>query len=178
MKNQQQDEKRPVAPEERMQGLHPVSLGIRKVVKPLVKKNGLMSSDVILNWEDIVGSDLSIGVHPDRISYPKGKQTDGTLLVTAKNGSYALLFEYRKEQVVQKINRIFGYKAVKGVRISQSSGARFKKEPLSNKKETPLHEISDQEMGFIENAVKEVEDKELKALLERLGKSILSKKSK
>lgn len=144
---------------------------MRKILKPLIGKKGFASFDLISSWGDIAGEELALGVRPEKITYPRGQQANGTLHVKAADGSFALLMEYKKQAVISRVNRMFGYQAVSKVKITQ--GAVFSKPVLPPVKKEAV--LKQDEEDYIRQVANQIEDEELRAGLLRLGRHILLK---
>ena len=131
--------------EHRSTGLMSFGSDVRRLLKPLLGKKGFIEADILSHWEDILGSSLSCGVIPTRVSFSKTAGKGATLHVTAYSGAFALEFTARKDQILEKINSYFGYSAITEIRLSQGSGFT----PLAEK---DLRSVLD---CRIESAVKE-----------------------
>ena len=78
-------------------GCQPLINDLKEWTRPLLGKRGFSCVDIIERWADVVGADLSRGVRPEKIAYPHGKRSDGTLHVVCQGGAFATLLEHRKK---------------------------------------------------------------------------------
>ena len=160
-----------VSSERKHFGLTPLSLEVQPLARKILGKRGFDSIVLIQKWKDIVGLELSVGVFPDKISYPRGNRTNGTLYVKVAGGAFATLLEHRQKILLDRINTFLGYPAISSLRISQTTAlACFPEKEAS--KEQPLPKEQEEKLlkklGIIE-------DEELKEHLYEVGKMILLK---
>lgn len=152
-------------------GLTPLSLEVQPLARKMLGKRGFDSIVLIEKWKDIVGEDLSSGVFPDKISYPNGKRTDGTLHVKVAGGAFATLLEHRQKILLDRINTFLGYPAISSLRISQTTAlvSLPQKEP-----ERPQQLSKERGLELCEK-LRKIDDEELKEHLYEVGKMILLK---
>ena len=98
-----------------IQGLRPFSSSIPKKLKKYLKKGGYNYSNIIDNWTKIVNNKISDYCYP--ISVKMGKEMkDGTLVLNVIHGK-ELEVEYKKGEIIDKINAFFGYSCIKTVSL-------------------------------------------------------------
>lgn len=153
------------------QGLAPLTQEVKKIVQPILKKHGFVSADILTYWTDIVGEDLALGVLPDKLVFKGNDRTNGTLVVKSAGGAFALLFQHKKDYIVQKINTFFGYPAVKNIRIKQ--GMLPLKMPTCF---SETNELKPEDKQELMEKVSIVQDKEMQDILFNIG-CLLKKKS-
>ena len=100
-----------------IQGLRSFKDTLPKNVKKILNKKGFTYSQILNKWTYLVGGKIS------KISFPKGfrphgKNTPGTLIISVQRGNEVDI-EFSKNTIIEKINSYFGYKAIKGIKISQ-----------------------------------------------------------
>jgi len=152
------------------EGLAPLIKEVREITKPILGMRGFAEVDILSHWTDIIGEDLARGIRPEKLVFEKNKRTDGTLYVKSAGGAFAMLFEFQKGQVVERINGFFGYPAVTQVKIRQGSlrldkNDRVEKTQLSKDQEKQLRK-----------KVAGISDDDLKQSTYQVGKAILLKK--
>ena len=146
------------------QGLAPLTKEVKGLTSPIFKKHGFASIDIISNWQSIVGQELAQGIIPEKLSFPKGERTNGTLTVKSAGGAFALLFQHKKKHILDKINTYFGYLAVKEIRIKQGKIPLKIPQSLYAKKEN-IRKIDKD----ISEKVACVQNEEIKEILENIG---------
>lgn len=105
--------------ERRRNGLVSFGADIRPLLGPILGKKGFIQADILSHWEDILGPILSKGVTPASVSFSKSSSDRAILHVKAFSGAYAVEFNARKEQILEKINSYFGYTAIIDIRLTQ-----------------------------------------------------------
>jgi hypothetical protein len=93
------------------------------------ERYGFHSAEIMTSWETIVGADLARLTRPEAIKWPRGKARvidaneesggTGATLVVACNPAFALEISYRTSELIDRINRYFGYRAIAHVRVTQ-----------------------------------------------------------
>src|ERR1700722_18700629 len=98
---------------------HPSRIGIytQKVVKPVFKARGLMEGKIITHWPQIVGEKFVRLALAEKITFHKGKKTEGTLHLSVTS-SGALLLQYAQDLILEQVNTFFGYKALSSLRMT------------------------------------------------------------
>ena len=136
------------------------------VTRDTMQKRGFMQGEIITRWRDIVGNDLAQDTSPEKLSFPRSERRAGTLQVRV-GGAAALAMQHEEPQIIQRINRFFGYAAVARLKLIQA--------PLpvtdAHKKEPP-RELGTEEVRSIDAEVEETKDPALRDALARFGRSI------
>lgn len=140
---------------------------LRRVTKPLIKTHGFSDPQIFHQWRAIVGEQLAGVSCPMRLSRQGASKMGGSTLKVRVLGAAALEFEHMSPQILERINRFYGYKAV--ARISLEQG------PLPLRKKQVQHrprKLSKREVAEIEESTKGIGDDELRQSLQSLGKAI------
>lgn len=108
-------------PKKRYRRLFPKTLGecVEPLTRPVFKAQGIASSRLMADWDKIVGQALASRCLPQKLSFPKSKNTDGTLTIAVENG-FAPEIQHHQPIIIEKLASYFGYKAVSRISISQS----------------------------------------------------------
>src|SRR5690606_29462421 len=85
-----------------------------------------------------IGPEMSQKCIPERLVFPQGKKTEGTLYLNVKIAS-GLLIEYGAPLIIDKINSYFGYQAVTRLKLKQ---VLYEKEPRPFLSQEILKDIS------------------------------------
>ena len=88
-------------------------------MKPIFGARGFGAGAVLTDWEKIVGAVLARATVPERIAYPQGERSEGTLHLRVGTASLALELQHLEPQMIERINSHFGYRAVARIRILQ-----------------------------------------------------------
>jgi hypothetical protein len=148
---------------------------IRDLLDPLMAKRANVDLSLALAWQQVAGEKLSGRTQPLHIQWPQRVSPDdqfkpGTLVVAAE-GSVALDLQYSSGELVERINRFFGYPAVNRIRIEQKPVMRFKEK---QKRAEPV--LNADEKAGLEASLSRIEDEGLRETLFRLGTHVLAGK--
>ncbi|MAJ66027.1 MAG: hypothetical protein CMI76_01875 [Candidatus Pelagibacter sp.] len=98
-----------------IQGLRSFKDTLPNNIKKILNKRGYIYSDIINNWNYLVGKNIS------SICYPKsfkasGKNNEATLTISVQRGN-EIDVEYSKAEIIKKINVYFGYKILSKIKL-------------------------------------------------------------
>ena len=142
-----------------IQGLRPFSSSIPKTLRKHLKKGGYNFSNIVDNWTKIVSEKISDACFP--ITVKMGKEMkDGVLVLNVIHGR-EMEIEYKKNEIMDKINSFFGYNCISNVTLKIVSNK------ISKKKLFPKIQNFEQ----IEEKMKNVKDNQLKRSLNNLLKA-------
>lgn len=128
------------------------------------RRFGFVDSAVVARWPEIVGPDYARHSTPKSLSFPHGKRSGGTLNLSA-TGSHALMIQHVAPQIIERVNRFFGYDAVARIAIRQ--GLAVERPPASEAAQTP-GEVPDDVAG----SLKAIADDGLRQSLEDLARQM------
>ena len=142
-----------------IQGLRPFSSSIPKTLRKHLKKGGYNFSNIVDNWTKIVSEKISDACYP--ITVKMGKEMkDGVLVLNVIHGK-EMEIEYKKNEIMDKINSFFGYNCISNVTLKIVSNK------IDKKKLFPKI----QNLEKIEEKMKIVKDNQLKRSLNNLLKA-------
>ena len=98
-----------------MQGLRPFSNSIPKTLKKYLRKSGYNYSNIVDNWTNIVPKNISDSCYPSSVKMNK-EMKDGTLELNIIHGK-ELEIEYKKREIIDKINNFFGYNNINKIKL-------------------------------------------------------------
>ena len=130
------------------------------------RRFGFVQSSVVSRWDEIVGARYAAVSAPEAIRFPIGKKSDGTLELTVE-GAHAPMIQHVIPEIVERVNRFFGYAAVARIKVRQGTVAK----PAAVRKPAtpPMLRPVPMELG---DSLREIADPELFAVLESLAKSL------
>ena len=143
-----------------IQGLRPFSNSIPKTIKKHLRKGGYNYSNIVDNWTSMVNKNISDACYPVSVKMKKDMK-DGTLVLNVIHGK-ELDIEYKKNEIIDKINSFFGYNCIKQVTLKVISNKIIK-----NKKVLP--KIKD--FKQIDEKIKRMENNQLKNSLSNFLKA-------
>ena len=127
------------------------------------RRFGFVQSSIVSRWPEIVGEKLARASAPESIRFPVGRKQDGTLTLTV-HGAHAVMIQHVQPEIVERVNRFFGYPAVSRVAIRQGElPTPAPRRPPPSLKSLPV------EMG---QGLQTIADPELRAVLESLAAGV------
>jgi len=143
--------------------VRPVSELLPEVGGAAFRKFGFVQHAVVSRWGEIVGERYARVSIPESIRFPQGKRAEGVLSLVV-SGAHAPMMQHIGPEIVERVNRFFGYQAVARLAIKHGDVRRKEKAapPPSLK---PLSEA----MG---ESLRGIVDPELKAVLEALAAGV------
>jgi len=106
-------------------GLLPLSLMTAGLLAPVLQKKAGLNVRLIRNWAEIVGQAVAAAAVPVKISWPRQADKAGrgdfaaAVLVIACFGYEAVKLQHETSEIIARINRFFGYRAIGKIRIEQ-----------------------------------------------------------
>ncbi len=115
------------------------------------RRFGFAQNAVVARWAEIVGERYARYSTPEALTFPAGKKAGGTLRIVV-TGSFAPMLRHVEPQVIERVNRFFGYDAV--ARLALRHGdlptvqrrAALSPQPLSAETELTLRGVADPEL--------------------------------
>ena len=98
-----------------IQGLRPFSNSIPKVLKKHLRKGGYNYSNIVDNWTKMIGKKISDACYPETVRMGKNMK-NGNLILNVIHGK-ELDVEYKKKEIIEKINSFFGYDCINQVTL-------------------------------------------------------------
>ncbi len=154
----------------------PLGGSISKLLDPLLAKRSHVDAALALSWPDIAGEKLAGRTQPLKVSWPHRSSSEdpfqpGTLTIACE-GAVALDLQYQTSELINRINKFFGYAAVTKIRIKQTALDTFKPR-IKN----AMRSIDHSEEKLIKDTVQYITDVELRNSLIKLGISIKNSQS-
>lgn len=131
------------------------------------RRYGFIQSSVVSRWAEIVGERYAAVSLPESIRFPRGEKEGGTLHLLV-SGAYATMMQHIAPDIIDRVNRFFGYGAISQVRFRQGvitpKKDKEKRVPLpASLKPAPI------QLG--EN-LRDIGDAELNRVLESLASAV------
>jgi hypothetical protein len=129
------------------------------------RRFGFVQSSVVSRWPEIVGERHARACAPESIRFPPGEKRDGILqLVVAP--AFAPIIQHVVPEIVERVNRFFGYPAVARVKLRQGA---LQPRPAQAPREPPSLRPIPLELG---DSLRDIGDPELRTVLESLARSL------
>ncbi|TCM17325.1 hypothetical protein EDF56_106442 [Novosphingobium sp. PhB165] len=140
-----------------------------EVGRTAFRRFGFVQSSVVTRWPEIVGARHARVCSPESIRFPPGEKSEGVLqLVVAP--AHAPMIQHVVPEIIERVNRFFGYKAVAKAKIRQGEV----KPPPASKPQTAAPTLKPVPLELGES-LRDVGDPELRAVLESLARSLAAK---
>lgn len=153
---------------------------VPRLTRKAFEKYGFSAATLLTDWATIAGPQLAAYTAPERLKWPRAVDSHGEVgddaegrpgatLILRVDGGRALDIEYRKRELVERINAYFGYRAVADLRILQAPVLAPKpRDAVSLPRRAPACPLPAADMSGIG-------DPGLKAALERMQAGIASR---
>jgi hypothetical protein len=128
------------------------------------RRFGFVQSAVVSRWSEIVGDRYAGVSTPESIRFPQGQRADGVLTL-AVVGAHAPMMQHVAPEIVERVNRFFGYPAVARVVIRQGGAPK----PATPRKAPQSLKPLPIDLG---DSLRAIGDPELKAVLESLARGV------
>ncbi len=121
-----------------------------KLLTPILKTHGARYYKLIADWDKIVGSEFANKTMPLKISKSRQKgKTIEVLHIIANDSSIALMINYQKEIILEKISFYFGKNVIDDIRIIQNNFLTDQEDfiPKNNNRNIEIKDIKDKELS-------------------------------
>ena len=130
------------------------------------RRFGFVQSSIVTRWPEIVGPQHAKVCAPESIRFPPGEKSEGILQLVVTH-SHAPLIQHVIPEIMERVNRFFGYKAVSRVKLRQGEvkvpAAEERRTAPTSLKPIPM------ELG---DSLRDIGDPELRTVLESLARSL------
>lgn len=137
-----------------------------EVGRTAFRRFGFVQSSVVSRWPEIVGPRHARVCAPESIRFPPGEKSEGILQLVVVP-AHAPIIQHVIPEIVERVNRFFGYNAVAKVKIRQGEV----KAPPASKPPTAAPSLKPVPLELGES-LRDIGDPELRAVLESLARSI------
>jgi hypothetical protein len=150
----------------RGQGSRAIGDLMPEIGRTAFRRFGFVQSSVVTRWPEIVGPNHARVCSPEAIRFPPGEKAEGILdLVVVP--AHAPLISQVIPEIIERVNRFFGYKAVARVKLRQG----VVQPPPDNRPAKPPPSLKPipLELG---DSLRDIGDPELRTVLESLARSL------
>jgi len=137
-----------------------------EVGRSAFRRFGFIQSSVVTRWPEIVGPRHARVCTPESIRFPPGEKSDGILQLVVVP-AHAPIIQHVIPEIMERVNRFFGYNAVARVKLRQGEvkAPRAEQRPSAPPSLRPIP----MELG---DSLRDIGDPELRAVLESLARSL------
>jgi hypothetical protein len=134
------------------------------------RRFGFVQSSVVSRWPEIVGTAHARHCAPESIRFPPGEKSEGILQLVV-TPAHAPLIQHVIPEIIERVNRFFGYSAVARVKLRQGEvqAPAGSKIPGTGRTAPPSLKPIPMELG---ESLRDIGDTELRAVLESLARSL------
>lgn len=151
--------------------MRPVAATLPKIAAKAIGRRGFAEASLITDWDKIVGRELAKVSQPEKLAFPPGERTNGTLHIRVQGG-VATELQHLEPLVLERINSHFGYGAIARLRLTHAPlrhpPARRSKISVKTKPPDPA------QRAILDEILASVEDSDIREALNRLGSAVLS----
>ncbi len=155
----------------RGKGVRPIGDLMPEIGRTAFRRFGFVQSSVVTRWPEIVGPAHARICSPEAIRFPPGEKSDGILQLVVVP-AHAPLIQQVTPEIIERVNRFFGYKAVARVKLRQ--GAVTPAQADRPAKAPPSLKPIPLELG---DSLRDIGDPELRMVLESLARSLGDKET-
>ncbi|MFT6121296.1 MAG: hypothetical protein ACJAXK_003258 [Yoonia sp.] len=140
------------------------------------EERGFAVTRLLTHWTEVVGDATAQIATPVNVSYGKGGM--GATLTLLTTGAQAPMLEMQKEQIREKVNACYGYRAISRVRITQTAPTGFADgrvafTPAPKAKKTPSEAVQSVAKTLSDG----IESDNLRTALAALGANVIHKQN-
>jgi hypothetical protein len=147
-------------------------------IDPVLARQGFSQSDLILHWDDIVGTRLAEQCRPIKLQWrPRAPEAThapepATLLMRVE-GAYALEVQHSADQIIARINAHLGWRCVGRLALRQGPVERLNERAAGHAR-APSKEA----LAAAADQLKAIADEPLRQALARLGAHVAEKRAR
>ncbi len=144
----------------------------RRIIEKSGRRRGFVQTELLMRWPGIVGPEIAAYCCPEKLTDSAGRnfETEGAILTIRVDGGAATELQHLEPQLIERINRYFGYIAVKRIKLVQGS---FGSQLVETRPQTKP--LTHAERGRVVTAVSEIRNNHLRDSLVSLGLGIASR---
>jgi hypothetical protein len=148
----------------------PIADLMPQIGRAAFRRFGFVQSSVVTRWPEIVGVRHAQVCMPEAIRFPPGEKSDGILQLVVLP-AHAPLLQHVIPEIIERVNRFFGYKAVARIKLRQGAvkPPHAEERPRAQGGLGPSLKPIPMELG---DSLRDIGDPELRTVLESLARSL------
>jgi hypothetical protein len=134
-------------------GARAIGAYVANMLDPIARARGFAVTSLLSEWPAVVGEELASFTMPDKVIWPRRSEdgeaappqsawrAEGAILVLKVDGPRAIEVQHRAEQILERVNVYFGYRAIAQLRFLQAPLPKAKGEapaPAAASAEEPI----------------------------------------
>jgi hypothetical protein len=113
-------------------GARAIGAYVANMLDPIARARGFGVTSLLSEWPAVVGEELARFTAPDKVIWPRRSEdgeaaspqsawrAEGAILVLKVDGPRAIEVQHRAEQILERVNVYFGYRAIAQLRFLQA----------------------------------------------------------
>ncbi len=144
-------------------------------IRAASEARGFAETRLLTHWAEIAGPAVAAIARPVRVSYDKGGM--GATLTLLTTGAQAPMLEMQKDQIRDKVNACYGYRAIARVRVTQTAPTGFSEGRIAFEHAPPSPPAAPDPAlrTAAAEATRDVANPDLRLALEALAANVLSR---
>jgi hypothetical protein len=141
---------------------------LRKTLNEGFARQGFASSELVTQWQTIVGAEIAAHSEPMKIQWPRpihDQEPEPATLILRVEGPAAIEIQHLSSVILERVNRFFGWQAIGQIALRQAPLRRVEKP-------APPAGPDLQKMAQVTAELGDIADDGLRAALARLGASV------
>ncbi|WP_347301964.1 DUF721 domain-containing protein [Croceibacterium sp. TMG7-5b_MA50] len=141
---------------------------VPQIGRAAFRRFGFVQASVVTRWPEIVGERHARVCRPESIRFPVGEKSEGVLQLVVVP-AHAPIIQHLVPEIVERVNRFFGYRAVARVKLRQGAIPASATPAATGRTAPPSLKPIPADMG---DTLRDVADPELRTVLESLARSL------
>ena len=112
-----------------------VGSSLPKIIDKNIKEKNFVEISLIKKWREIIGDDIAKFCWPIKIVFSEINNSNGIIFLKTKRGK-SMEIEFKNEEIIEKLNQYFGYKAIAKISVVQDFGIKdaYKEDKIIKKR--------------------------------------------
>ena len=106
-----------------------------KIIDKNIKEKNFIEISLIKKWREIIGDDIAKFCWPIKIVFSEINNLNGIIFLKTMRGK-SMEIEFKNEEIIEKLNQYFGYKAIAKISVVQDFGIKdaYKEDKIIKKR--------------------------------------------
>lgn len=152
-------------------GFEPISSFAQDSLRTFALKRGFAITRLMSDWPAIVGSDIAAFTEPVKISHTHKEM--GATLTLLTPGARGPILQMQVPQIIERVNSCYGFDAIEKIKFVQTSAVMPRRRGTGGSWSAP--EVTEDDVNKANLAARGIQDDELRAALESLGRRIFAR---
>ena len=100
-----------------------VGNSLPKIIDKNIKEKNFIEISLIKKWREIIGDDIAKFCWPIKIVFSEINNLNGIIFLKTMRGK-SMEIEFKNEEIIEKLNQYFGYKAIAKISVVQDFGIK------------------------------------------------------